>query len=92
MIIDIDSIIILTFAKDKRLARFKSLKEIFIDFNGLISAFRRTGALKVLAITHLMTSIFIVVISFFVFNDYIVPILIGVISHLSTDLLLFIGK
>jgi Mn2+/Fe2+ NRAMP family transporter len=86
MIIDIDSIVLLAFTRNRKLMRFKSFKEIFLNFDGLISAFRETGKLMLLSATHSMISIVIVVITLLFFSSYLVPVLVGVISHLLSDL------
>ncbi len=86
MIIDIDSIILLAFTKNRKLMRFKSIREIFTNFDGLISAFRETGKLMLLSATHSMISIVIVIITLFFFGDWLVPVLAGVVSHLFSDL------
>jgi hypothetical protein len=90
--IDIDSLCLLMFTRNKKLKKFRSIREIFGDYDGLISTFKEMGALKLLSITHLMISIAILIITLLFFADYLVPVLAGITPHLFTDLLLFVRR
>ena len=84
--IDIDSLLLLIFTRDMRLKRFGSLKSMFLNYDELIHVLGKTGKLRFLAITHSMISIAIIIITLFFFSSYLVPVLVGIISHLLSDL------
>ena len=56
------------------------------DFRGFIEALRAKGILRLAGMTHLVISIAIVILTWLLMPSLLVPVSIGVATHLATDL------
>ncbi len=84
--LDIVAIVFLKSNKHKKLKRFRNILNIFRDFNGFKDTMAETGALKTGMISHLLLSVVLVVFFYLFSGDYIIPAVIGIVTHLITDL------
>ncbi len=86
--IDMDVVILvyLRSRKDLRLRRFRNMLNIFRDFNGFKDVMAETGVLKTGMISHLLLSAVLVVFFYLFSGDYFIPAVLGVATHLITDL------
>jgi hypothetical protein len=88
MIIDFD-VIFMTYIKskkEKKLLQFRNPLKIFSNFQQFMDIIDDVGILKKAMITHLLSSIFFILMFYFFINNYFVPVSIGVISHILSDI------
>jgi hypothetical protein len=87
-VIDLDIIVMVAVGarKDKRLRPYNSIQKVARDFRGFIDTLYETGLLKKAMLTHLAVSILLIVVTFFVSSFFIVPVVVGVVTHLATDI------
>jgi len=70
---------------DPSLQRWTDPRNVGRDFRGFIEALRAKGLLKRARVTHLGTSVALVVVTWLLMPSLLVPVLIGVVTHLGTD-------
>ncbi|MGQ9582188.1 MAG: hypothetical protein ACUVV6_01580 [Thermoplasmatota archaeon] len=85
--IDLDIVVlaILKSKKEKRLAPFRNLVEVYRNFRLFMDTIAETGILKTGLKTHTLSSALIILIFYLFLSDYLVPVFLGVASHLMTD-------
>ena len=86
MLVDFDVMVLLYLRsiRDKELRRFRNPLEIIRDYGGFMKTLIRKGILKTGLRTHPTISLLIVII-FFIFRDLLIPVFLGVASHLFAD-------
>jgi len=72
--------------RDPSLHRWTDPRIVGKDFRGFIEALRAKGLLRRAGATHLGISLAIVVVTWLLAPSLLVPVLIGVVTHLATDL------
>lgn len=72
--------------KSAALNPFKRPRNIFRKFDQFMAAALETGILKKALITHLLSSAAIVLIFYFYGMSLFIPVSLGVISHLASDI------
>jgi len=85
ILIDMDIIILINIKKDDRLNQFKNPKMIFKEFKLFMDTIDETGVLKTAMITHIIISLSFIVIFYLFINILFIPCLLGVISHIASD-------
>lgn len=86
--IDLD-VIALVFLKSKeeyRLKPFRNLLLIYQKFDLFMDTIIKTGILRTVIKTHLISSCLILLLFYFFSNIYFIPVMLGVISHLVSDI------
>ena len=86
--VDID-VVALTFLKSKgddRLKRFRNPLEINRNFKLFMDTLFETGLLRIAIKTHFILSAFIILIFYLSSSQYFIPVLLGVASHLASDI------
>ena len=88
MAIDTDVVVLVWIRSrtEKSLKKFRNPAEIFTRFEPFMKAFFETGVLKTAMITHLAISAFILAVTFVFFRGVIIPVSIGVLTHLLSDI------
>jgi len=71
---------------DSSLERWTDPRNVGRDFRGFIEALREHGLLRLAGVTHLGISTMIVVVTWLLLPSLLVPVLIGVVTHLATDI------
>ena len=84
--IDVAVTIQLKSNKFKILKKYKKPKNVFKDLRGLINALFKTGLIKTTIVSHLIISTLFILLSYLYWNNFFIPISIGVISHLLSDI------
>ncbi|MBI4651134.1 hypothetical protein HY745_07605 [Candidatus Desantisbacteria bacterium] len=84
--LDIITLVFLKSKKEKRLRLFRDPLEIYRKFELFMDTIIETGVLKIGLKTHLILSPIIIVASYFLAANYFVPVLLGVVSHILSDL------
>ncbi len=84
--LDMCTITILKSKKEKRLKPFRKPIEIYRKFNLFMDTITETGILKTGLKIHLISSILLILISYFFINNYFIPVTLGVVSHLISDI------
>jgi hypothetical protein len=72
--------------QDPSLQRWTDPRNVGNDFRGFIEALRARGLLRLAGMTHLGISAVIVVAAWLLLPSLLVPVIIGVTTHLATDL------
>lgn len=85
ILIDMDIIILVNIKRDNRLNQFKNPKMIFKEFKLFMDTIDETGVLKTAMITHIIISLSFIVIFRLFINILFIPCLLGVISHIASD-------
>ena len=88
LVMDLD-VIILVFLRsgaEKRLQPYRNPLLIFRDFDRFMTVLQETGVRDTVLKTHFMTSAVIPPVFYFLWPAVIIPVALGVISHLLTDL------
>ena len=85
ILIDMDIIILVNIKRDNRLNQFKNPKMIFKEFKLFMDTIDETGVLKIAMITHIIISLSFIVLFFLFINTLFIPCLLGVISHIASD-------
>ncbi len=83
---DVCALTILKSKKEKRLKPFTNPIEIYRKFNQFMDAITETGVLKTGLKIHLLSSILFILIFYFFINNYFIPVTLGVVSHLISDI------
>lgn len=91
MVIDLDVLTITIFKSktEPKLKPFVSLLEIHKKYKQFMDTAFETGVLKIVAKTHLISFALIILLSYFYFYQYFIPITIGVVFHSINDLPVF---
>jgi len=71
---------------DPGLKRWTDPRNVGKDFRGFIEALRAKGILKRAGVTHLVISIAFILLTWSLSPSLLVPVSIGVATHLATDL------
>ncbi len=71
---------------DASLARWTDPRNVGGDFGGFIGALRAKGLLRRAGATHLAISAAIALITWLLAPPLLVPVLVGVLTHLASDL------
>ena len=88
IVMDLD-VIILVFLRsgaEKRLQPYRNPLLIFRDFDRFMTVLQETGVRDTVLKIHFMTAAVIPPIFYFLWPAVIIPVALGVISHLLTDL------
>ena len=85
ILIDLDIIILINVKRDNRLNQFKNPKMIFKEFKLFMDTIDETGVLKIAMITHIIISLSFIAFFFLFINILFIPCLLGVISHIASD-------
>ena len=85
ILIDMDIIILVNIKRDNRINQFKNPKMIFKEFKLFMDTIDETGVLKTAMITHIIISLSFIVLFFLFINTLFIPCLLGVISHIASD-------
>jgi hypothetical protein len=72
--------------RDPSLQRWTDPRNVGKDFRGFIEALRAKGLLRLAGVTHLGISAVIVVAAWLLLPSLLVPVIIGVATHLATDI------
>lgn len=84
--LDIYTIVCLKSRKENKLKPYRNPMEIYRSFNVFMDTIFATGVDKIGLITHLVFPTFIILIFYFLFAGYFIPVIIGVVSHIISDL------
>lgn len=84
--LDVIALVMLKSKKEKRLKPFKDPREIFRNFNGFMDILAITGVLRTALATHIIFSSVIILVFYLGANQFFIPVTIGVISHLLSDI------
>ena len=87
-IIDLDAIILVNIKskKEPALQRFQSIKTIAADFNEFINTIAETGILKIILSTHVIFSVIIALLFYVFLPSFLIPVALGIITHLLSDI------
>jgi hypothetical protein len=88
MVMDLDVIILVFFRSgaEKRLQPYRNPVLIFREFDRFMTVLKETGLRDTVLKTHFITSAVIPPIFYFLWPAVIIPVALGVISHLFSDL------
>jgi len=84
VLVDLDASIVMNVKP--QLKKFRNYVYCTKNYNLFMSTLAKTNMLKVLLMTHILLSILIVLLSYLLFPVYLVPAIIGVSTHLLSDL------
>lgn len=84
--LDVYALTILKSRKEKRLKPFRNPFEIYRKFKLFMDTITETGVLKIGLKTHLLSSTLIVLICYLFLNSHLIPVTLGVVSHLISDM------
>lgn len=84
--LDVITLTILKSKEEKRLKPFTNPIEIYRKFNQFMDTITETGVLRTALIIHLLSSIFLILISYFLITSYFIPVTLSVVSHLLSDI------
>lgn len=84
--LDIIALVFLKSGKENRLRQFRNPLQVFRKFDLFMDTISETNVLKIGMKTHLIFSALIISISYFYLNAYFLPIALGVISHILSDI------
>lgn len=84
--LDVYTIVLLKAGKENKLKSFRNPIEIYRNYKTFMDTIFATGVAKIGLITHLVFPIFIILVFYFLFSDYFIPVVIGVLSHIISDL------
>jgi hypothetical protein len=70
----------------KKLQPYRNPVKIFSRYRQYMDALAETGVLKTLIVTHILSSVVIIFVFKYYANDYLTPAVIGVLTHLITDI------
>lgn len=86
--IDLD-VFTTTFLKSRSVEKLKAFRnpvEIYRKFESFMDTISETGVLKIGLKTHIISSTILAFIFYFYANNYFVPALLGILSHLISDI------
>lgn len=84
--LDICTLTIFKSRKEKRLKPFRNPLEIYRKFEFFMDTITETGVLKTGLKTHLFFSTLIILIFYLFLNNYLIAVILGVVSHLISDI------
>ena len=84
--LDVYILTILKSKKEKRLKPFRNPFEIYRKFKLFMDTITETGLLKIVLKIHLFSSTLIIFICYLFLNSYLIPVTLGVVSHLISDI------
>ena len=84
--LDVCTLAILKSKKENRLKPFRNPIKIYQKFNLFMDTITDTGVLKTGLKIHLLSSILPILIFYFFINNYFIPVTLGVVSHLISDI------
>ncbi len=86
ILVDLDSTILLAISKDKALKPYRNFIYLNKHFNQFIKIIAKNGILRTAAKTHIILSALFVALSYLLWPAYLTPSLIGIASHLLSDI------
>lgn len=84
--LDVYALTILRSKKENQLKIFRNPVEIHRKFKLFMDTIAKTGVLKTGLKIHLLSSILILLICYLFLNSYLLPVTLGVVSHLISDI------
>ncbi len=84
--LDVYALTILKSRKEKQLKPFRNPVEVYRKFKLYMDTITETGVLKTGLKTHLLSSTLIILIGYLFLNSYLLPIILGVVAHLISDI------
>ncbi len=87
-LMDLDALV-LVYAKskgDERLRRFRNPLEIYREYDLFLKTASELGLFRYTSVTHISVSLIILSLSYLFFRWFFVPAILGVISHLISDI------
>lgn len=84
--LDVYTIALLKSKKEDRLKPFRNPLELYRKTKLFMDAITETGVLKIGLAIHLLSSMLIILAFYFFWNAYLIPVTLGVISHLMSDI------
>ncbi|TBR17946.1 hypothetical protein EPO66_01800 [bacterium] len=84
--LDILGLVYLKSIKDNRLRQFRNPVKIFAKFRLFMDTISETGVLRLGMKTHFIVSFLIILLSYFFLKPYFIPVIIGVVSHIISDI------
>lgn len=84
--LDICVLVWLKAKKENQLKPFRNPLEIYRNFNAFMKVITETGVLRTGLKTHLLLSAFVVFMVYFFWNAYLVPVTLGIVTHLLSDI------
>jgi len=85
--LDLYSILLFRSGKEKNLRPFKNPLRIYKQYEMLEKAMIEGGFIKTGLKTHLISSAMIATLSFYLLNSFFTPIVLGLVSHLLSDVI-----
>ncbi|MDP1696027.1 MAG: hypothetical protein Q8L29_03875 [archaeon] len=86
IIVDLDSIILLYRSNDKKLKPFKDYSYLNSHFSQFMKIISDNGIMKTALRTHVILSAVYLALAYLFINPYFIPISIGILSHLLSDI------
>lgn len=86
--IDLD-VYVLAVLKSKKMEQLKPFKnpiEMYRKFETFMDVMTKTGVLRTVVKTHIISSVLVIVAFYLFFNAYLIPVVLGVLSHLISDI------
>jgi uncharacterized membrane protein YagU involved in acid resistance len=84
--LDIYILVLLKSGKEDRLKPFRNPLGIYRNFESFMDTIFKTGLWKIGLVTHLAFSALLILLPYIFSSSYFVPVALGVISHIITDI------
>ncbi len=84
--LDIYILVLLKSRSESRLKPFRNPLEIYRNFGLFMDTIFKTGLWKIGLVTHLTLSALLILLPYVFSSAYFVPVALGVISHIITDM------
>jgi hypothetical protein len=84
--IDVYALVLAGSGKEERLRQFRNPLQMQRKFKLFMETIADTGVLKAAMKTHFVISAAVILLAWYFFNPYFLPVALGVISHLISDL------
>ncbi len=84
--LDVYALTILKSRKEKRLKPFRNPFEIYRNFGLFMDTIFETGLWKIGGVMHFILSTLLVLLSYIFSSAYFIPVALGVISHIISDI------
>ena len=84
--LDICTLVLLKSKRERRLQPFRNPLTIHRRFKEFMDTITETGLLKLGIKTHLVFSTLVILLFYFLCRTYFIPVTIGVVSHLISDI------
>jgi hypothetical protein len=84
--LDIYALVFIRSRKKDELKPFRSLRQLYSRFDHFMDTIIQTGVRRISITTHCIVSIVLVVVSYFFWKTYCMPVAIGVSSHIICDM------